>query len=94
MRVSLSRLPESNSDWGYLKNLEKRFQLLKQIGRGGNGVVRVARDRDTGEEYACKILPKVLNDPRASEVKKATHCEYVRREVWGPQSLRWSKVWT
>lgn len=82
-RISLSRLPESN-DWGYLKGFDKKYKVLKKLGQGGNGVVNVVEDQASGLQYACKKLCKVLNEPKASDVKKATHCEYLRREVRGP----------
>ena len=42
--------------------------------------MRVARDRATGEEYACKAVPKVLGAD-ASDAKRAGHVGSIKREV-------------
>lgn len=54
-------------DFGYQRGLEKKYEVLRELGRGGNGVVYVVRDRGTGLEYALKSIPKVLTDPSLSE---------------------------
>jgi hypothetical protein len=40
-----------------------RFTLGREVGRGSFGVVRVAVHRDTGREYAAKILSKCRGAP-------------------------------
>lgn len=42
---------------------------------------RVARCRATGTEFACKSLPKVLQDPSVSEAKRQGHVEAIKREI-------------
>lgn len=54
-------------DFGYSRGLEKKYEVLRELGRGGNGVVYVVRDRGTGAEYALKSIPKVLTDPKLSD---------------------------
>jgi serine/threonine protein kinase len=51
-----------------LRTLGNRFDLLAEIGRGGMGIVYRARDRETGELVALKILrPEIAGDPAAIE---------------------------
>jgi calcium-dependent protein kinase len=64
---------------GFDRNLEAKYAWGKELGKGGNGVVRVVRDLATGEEYACKSIRKVLNE--ASEKKRAGHLDSIKREV-------------
>lgn len=35
------------------------FEILDELGRGGFGIVKRARNKDTGKVYACKIVLKV-----------------------------------
>ncbi|GIL70760.1 hypothetical protein Vretimale_3845 [Volvox reticuliferus] len=64
---------------GYLLGIEEKYKFDREIGKGGNGVVRVVLNRETGEEFACKSIRKVLTE--ASETKKHGHLESIRREV-------------
>ncbi|PRW33251.1 calcium-dependent kinase 17-like [Chlorella sorokiniana] len=68
-------------DLGYKRGLEETYELGKEIGRGGNGVVRLVRHRASGRSFAVKSIPKVLTDPSASERKRASQIPYLRREV-------------
>lgn len=46
-----------------LSPFEQKYEILRDIGEGGMGVVRLIRDRATGEELAAKtILPEHLRD--------------------------------
>ncbi|GLC44056.1 hypothetical protein PLESTB_000223900 [Pleodorina starrii] len=63
----------------YKTNLEEKYAFVRELGSGGNGIVRVVVNRETGEEYACKSIRKVLKD--ASDQKKRGHLDSIRREV-------------
>ena len=49
----------SKPGFGFATGLEDQYELGQELGRGGNAVVRVARDRRSGRELACKSLNKV-----------------------------------
>ena len=65
---------------GYDRNIEEKYDWGKQLGKGGNGVVRVVVDKVAGEEYACKAIKKILPDAN-SDKKKAGHIDSIKREV-------------
>ena len=59
--------PPPSSSWGYERGAESRFTVLRELGRGGNGVVTLVRDETNGQEYAMKSIPKVLDNPKFSD---------------------------
>lgn len=67
-------------DLGYCRNLEVKYSIGPEVGRGGNGLVRLVTDLSTGVQYACKSINKVL-PAKASQKKKEDHVDSIRREV-------------
>jgi calcium-dependent protein kinase len=67
-------------DFGYDRDIESKYEWGRQLGKGGNGVVRQVKSRATGEQYACKAIGKVLEGDY-SDKKKAGHVDSIRREV-------------
>jgi hypothetical protein len=67
--------------------LEGRYQVLKELGRGGMGIVFQAYDKQLNEQVAIKILsPLLSNDPEALErlkrevsaARRITHMNVIR----------------
>jgi calcium-dependent protein kinase len=74
--------------FGYSRNLDKRFRIEREIARGGNGVVFLVTDLNTGQEWAMKSIPKVLSDPKLSDRKRNDHVNAIKREVDVMRRLR------
>jgi hypothetical protein len=47
--------PSAWIDFGYPRNIEDAYEWGRELGKGGNGVVRVVTRRDSGQEFACKV---------------------------------------
>ncbi|MCI0606121.1 serine/threonine protein kinase [bacterium] len=67
--------------------LEGRYQVLKELGRGGMGIVFQAHDKQLNEQVAIKILsPLLSNDDQALErlkrevsaARRVTHANVIR----------------
>lgn len=67
-------------DLGFHRNIESKYQWGKELGKGGNGCVRVVADKETGAEYACKVISKVPA-ATASAGKKEGHLDSIAREI-------------
>lgn len=70
------------------EELGLRFEVLQEIGRGGNAVISCVRERTTGKHFACKTLPKELGPEQAGDHKRATHLESIKREIDVLQKLK------
>ncbi|MES1904544.1 MAG: Serine/threonine-protein kinase 38, partial [Paramarteilia canceri] len=73
----------------YLRSCRKRlspmdFDILKTIGRGAFGTVKLAQKKDTGEVFAMKVL-------RKSEIEEQEQIGHVRaeRDILAQANNRW-----
>jgi len=56
-------------------SIPSRYEVLSQVGAGGTGVVYKARDLETDEIVALKILkPEIANDPAVQDNFKRELC--------------------
>lgn len=58
---------------GRKKKLEHEYTLGREIGKGRFGAVRLCRSRASGEEFACKTLPKNGEETVHREVEIMQH---------------------
>lgn len=66
-------------DFGFPQNLVEKYTILRELNRGGNGVVYLVEHQQTGEEFACKSIAKILED--APKNKRLARLEAIKREV-------------
>jgi len=57
---------KEEKEFGYSRDFEVRYELLEQLGKGGYGTVYKARERQTGEMFAVKVLEKEKLDTQQS----------------------------
>jgi serine/threonine protein kinase len=83
--VGVSQMPTTFMN--VVSALEGRYQVLKELGRGGMGIVFQAYDKQLKEQVAIKILsPLLANDPEALErlkrevsaARRITHSNVIR----------------
>ncbi|MST00636.1 MAG: FHA domain-containing protein [Pedosphaera sp.] len=86
LQVAVEAAPTASHQFGR-KVGRDRFTLLKELGRGGMGVVWLAHDRDLDSDVAIKLLPEevaadalTLSEMRAEVLKsrRLTHPNIVR----------------
>lgn len=59
--------PDAAPEFGYARGWSSKYKVVKELGRGGNGIVTLVLDLQNGQEYATKSMPKVLTDGTVSD---------------------------
>jgi serine/threonine protein kinase len=72
---------DSQTSWGYSSGFTGNYEVSGLLGRGGYATVNKVKHKQSGQYFACKMLPKRLEDPDASQMKRETHSRGVRHEV-------------
>jgi calcium-dependent protein kinase len=67
-------------DLGYARDIDAKYDWGKELGKGGNAVVREVISKETGDVFACKSIAKQLTGD-FSEKKKSGHVESIKREL-------------
>lgn len=67
--------------WGYSSGFKDAYVVLGILGKGGFGTISKVQHRQSGRYLACKMLPKELTDPLATQKKREMHSLAVRQEV-------------
>ena len=75
--------PDAPPEFGYAKGWDTKYLVRQELGRGGNGIVTLVVDRQTGEEFATKSIPKVLSDPDVSDRWVAVGVGVGGCDIWG-----------
>ena len=84
-RGDISQMPTSFLN--LISALEARYQVLKELGRGGMGIVFQAHDKQLNEQVALKIIsPMLSSDPEAlarfkrevSSARRISHANIIR----------------
>lgn len=65
---------------GFKTNLDDLYDVMKEIGRGANGVVTRVHHKASGRLFACKTIPKVPSAGLSAE-KQLDHLSNIRREI-------------
>ena len=66
----------------------RRYDVLKELGRGGTATVHLIASKTTKKQYACKQIPKILDKKQHSQRKIENHTKNVQREVAIMQKLQ------
>ena len=83
--------------WGYRRDLDSVYKRGKQLGKGGNAAVIAVSNRETGAQFACKVLPKTESNASLTAARRAMQPQIVRNEarlllMRGPQKP-WDECW-
>ena len=73
---------------GAARDFLSKHDVGATLGSGGFGTVKVVTEKETGKEYACKAICKMLEEKGIGGNKQTRHIENVRREIAVLRRLR------
>lgn len=65
---------------GFRTNLEELYDVIKEVGRGANGIVAQVQHKASGRMFACKTIPKAPT-PGLTAEKQLEHIANIKREI-------------
>ncbi|KAL3134980.1 hypothetical protein ABBQ32_007936 [Trebouxia sp. C0010 RCD-2024] len=73
---------------GAARDFHSKYDVGKTLGSGGFGTVKVATEKQTGKEFACKSICKMLEEQGIAGNKQKRHIDNIRREIAVLRRLR------
>lgn len=73
---------------GAARDFHQKYTAGANLGSGGFGTVKVVTENETGKEYACKSICKILEEKGIGGKKQKRHIDNVRREIAVLRRLR------
>ena len=73
---------------GAARDFFSKYDVGAALGSGGFGTVKVVIEKETGKEYACKTICKLLEEKGTGGNKQTRHIDNVRREIAVLRRLR------
>lgn len=73
---------------GAARDFHSKYSVGTTLGSGGFGTVKVVTEKETGKEYACKTICKMLEEQGVGGNKQKRHLDNVRREIAVLRRLR------
>ncbi|KFA50404.1 hypothetical protein S40293_05226 [Stachybotrys chartarum IBT 40293] len=70
-----------DSDLTTGRKLINSYEVIEEIGRGMHGKVKLARNLDTGENVAIKIIPRFSKKRRLGKVTAMSHQDKTKKEI-------------
>lgn len=70
-----------DSDTATGRKLINQYEVLEELGRGVHGKVKKARDSETGEHVAIKIIPRFSKKRRLGKVTALSQQDKTKREI-------------
>lgn len=65
---------------GFKTNLHDLYDVIKEVGRGANGIVAQVQHKASGRMFACKTIPKAQS-PALTAEKQHEHIANIKREI-------------
>lgn len=71
---------------GFYTNLDNLYDVMKEVGRGANGIVTQVQHKASGRMFACKTIPKAPS-PGMTPERQQEHLASIKREIFVMKEL-------